>query len=515
MPEQNPFPARNRHCEKCIGSSEQCQFSERFLQIIWNEKLLTANLRCCDGTALRIVSVGTWNNAAGPDFSRAALLFDAQLSRGDVEIHRYSSDWLRHGHQNDPAYDKVILHVVWQHDLPPEKTPGQLKTLEIRHYLLPSWQRLLSDVEEAFYPYARQVPPGSCALQWALLDNGNVQRLLQSAALARFASKKDRFLRRSVEAGFSQNLYQEFFAGLGYANNRLPFYSLAKAANLKLLSSFSKPEQRQAILFGLAGLLPDPTREKVLPEFREYLGRCWHYWWESGLQALDLTWQRSGGRPCNSCQRRLQAGFLWLEKVQYDPEAWLLGITGHVSTTKQLLNCLLEFPEGDSLWRNSKDFSSRLHPESALLGKSRARDLVLNVLLPAIAARAEQKDGENSPMALLALQAWMELPPGQDNHLFREACHRFLVPPSRAKEILKKAYHQQGLLDIYQNFCLALSHDCFSCPFISAPSSAHEQAAVNTELLSGDIRGGIRGEENDQPGDFLRGSETPQGDSLE
>ena len=140
---------------------------------------------------------------------------------------------------------------------------------------------------------------------------------------------------------------------------------------------------------------------------------------------------------------------------------------------------------------------------------------VLNVLLLCIAARAEQKDGESAPLALLARQAWLELPPGQDNHLFREACHRFLVPPSRAKEILKKAYHQQGLLDIYQNFCLALSHDCFSCPFISAPSSAHEQATINTELLPGDIRRGIRGEENDQPGDFLRSSEAPQGDPLE
>ncbi|MDD3953760.1 MAG: DUF2851 family protein [Lentisphaeria bacterium] len=471
MAEQNRLPAPDRPCEKCTGSNEQCQFSERFLQIIWNEKLLTANLHCSDGTALRIVSGGSWNNAAGPDFSRAVLLFDAQLSRGDVEIHRYSSDWFRHGHQSDPAYDEVILHVVWQNDLPPEKMPGPLKTLEICHHLLPSWQRLLSDVEEAFYPYARQVPPGSCALQWALLDNHNLQRLLQSASLTRFAGKKQRFQRRSAEAGFSEGLYQEFFAGLGYANNRIPFHCLAEKATLKLLAGYPKPEQRQAILFGLAGLLPDPTRETLLPEFRPLLDHSWQYWWESGLQGLNLTWQQNGGRPYNSCQRRLQAGFLWLEKVQYDPGIWLQKIMRQARNTKQLLSELLDFPKGDPLWCNSKDFAHRLQPGAALLGKARARDLVLNVLLPAAAAWAEQEEGEYSPGRKLIEQAWLELPPGQDNHLFREACHRFLVPPSRAREILKKAYHQQGLLDIYQNFCLALDHDCTNCPFISESSS--------------------------------------------
>ncbi len=444
MPEQNLSQAQTRHSEKCTGSSEQCQFSERFLQIIWNEKLLISNLHCSDGSLLRIVSGGSWNNASGPDFSRAVLLFGSQLVRGDVEIHRYASDWFRHGHQSDPAYDQVILHVVWKNDLAPEKSPLQLKTLELCEQLLPSWQRLLSDVEEAFYPYARQVPPGSCALQWALLDNRNVRRLLQTAALARFAGKCQSFRRRSAEAGFSQTLYEELFAGLGYANNRVPFHALAENATLQLLEGLDKAEKRQAILFGLAGLLPDATREKVLPEFRHLLDQLWQYWWESGLQGFPLAWQQSGGRPCNSCQRRLQAGFLWLEKVHYDPGAWLQGIIRQARTPKQLLNGLLDFAKGDTLWQNSKDFAHRLQPGAALLGKERARDLVLNVLLPAAAAWAEQEEnaGENSPMLTLARQAWLEVPPGQDNHLLREACHRFLVPPSRAREILKKAYHQ-------------------------------------------------------------------------
>jgi hypothetical protein len=490
MSEQTSFPGTGRTLEKCTGSSEQCQFSERFLQIIWNEKLLTRGLRCLDGSSLRIVSGGVWNGAAGPDFRQAALLFDSQLCRGDVEVHRYSSDWFRHGHHCDPAYAQVILHVVWQNDLPPGKMPASMRTLTICQHLLPSWQRLLSDVEEAFYPYARQVPAGSCALQWALLDNRNVQSLLQSAALARFTGKKQRFERQSAEVGFSQALYQELFAGLGYANNRVPFHSLAEKASLKLLKAYQSAEKRQAVLFGLAGLLPDPTREKVLPEFRDLLDRLWSHWWESGLKGLRLDWCRVGGRPCNSSQRRLQAGFLWLEKVHCDPGAWLQKAVGRARNAKQLLSLLLDFPKGDDIWCNCKDFSHRLRPKSALLGSTRARELAMNVLLPAAAGWVEQEEGEDSPTLDLIHQAWLELPPGQDNHLLREAAHRFLLPPSRAKEILKKAYHQQGLLDIYQNFCLALANDCSSCPFISDTAqavSAHEESTIDTELLSSDI----------------------------
>lgn len=456
MPAQYHSPEPEGQCEKCIGSNEQCQFSERFLQIIWNEKMLIPDLHCSDGSSLRIVCSGNWNTAAGPDFSHAVLLVDSELRRGDVEIHRRSSDWFRHGHQHDPAYQQVILHVVWQNDLPPDKVSDKLKTLEISQHLLPSWQRLLSDVEEAFYPYARQVPPGSCALQWALLDNQNVSRVLQTAALARFAGKAQRLWRQCAESGFSQTLYQEIFAGLGYANNREPFRFLAENARLTLLQRFPDLAQRRAVLFGLAGLLPDPTREPVLPEFEQLLQEYWHYWWGSGLQNLKPGWQRGGGRPYNSCQRRLQAGVLWLEKVHYDPGCWLKQLLRQAQTCKQLLICLLDFPGGDSLWQNSRDFAHALHPAAVLLGQDRARDLVMNVLLPLAAVWAEQEEGEHSAMAKLARQAWLELPPSQENHLLKEACHRFLLPPSRAREILKKAYHQQGLLDIYQNFCLAL-----------------------------------------------------------
>jgi len=89
-----------------------CQFNERFLQIIWNERHLAPALTTVSGQALQVISPGVWNVSGGPDFRGASLVIAGRLLHGDVEIHRRSSDWQRHGHQQDPAYNGVILHAV-------------------------------------------------------------------------------------------------------------------------------------------------------------------------------------------------------------------------------------------------------------------------------------------------------------------------------------------------------------------------------------------------------------------
>ena len=136
-------------------------FSERYLQIIWNERLLCAAPRCQDGRTLRIVSGGLWNRGKGPDFQGAALLLGDQLRRGDVELHRLASEWFAHGHHQDPAYSGVILHVVWEDDLDGRAQRTGLPTLELKSQLQRDWEKFLLSVEAAFYPHAREIPPGA------------------------------------------------------------------------------------------------------------------------------------------------------------------------------------------------------------------------------------------------------------------------------------------------------------------------------------------------------------------
>ena len=86
---------------------------EQLLQYVWKHKILPLEcLETTDGKALEIIDPGLHNRNAGPDFFNAKLRIGNTMWVGNVEIHDHSKDWYRHGHDSDPAYDNVILHVV-------------------------------------------------------------------------------------------------------------------------------------------------------------------------------------------------------------------------------------------------------------------------------------------------------------------------------------------------------------------------------------------------------------------
>ena len=107
-----------------------------------------------------------------------------------------------------------------------------------------------------------------------------------------------------------------------------------------------------------------------------------------------------------------------------------------------------------------RDFTRTIAPAAELLGRSRQTDLFANILLPFLYGIA----GEETREGQLARESWLLLPVGQDNSLSREAELRFFQPPSRGRELIRSCATQQGLLNIYQNFCQALANDCSTCP---------------------------------------------------
>lgn len=460
MPENDE---KRQHIEY-TAKNAKWQLRERFLQIIWNENNLVADLRCTDGTVLRLVSGGIWNNEAGPDFRQALLLMDGEPVRGDVEIHRNASDWFHHGHQDNPEYANVILHVVWHDDCSGRAPLPGLKTLELCHFLLPSWRRMLEQVEAEFYPQARMVPSGSCAVRWILTDDWKVRELLEEAALGRLSVKGQRILRRAEEVGADQAVYEAFFSALGYRHNREAFCQLARETPLDFLEKLADFATRRAVLWGRAGLLPDVTRDDVLPEFVPEVQKYWQLWWKADGVRLVLPWRLRSGRPFNSRERRLEAGLLWLEKTAYRPAEWLKRRGTGPVTPEVLAKLLLDFPAGSQDWQGIRDFRHRMHPAAKLLGSERALDIVLNVSLPFLFALGEAGEISASRLEVIR-QVYQALCLAQDNSLIREASRRFFIPPSRARIILRKACHQQGLIALYQQFCLALDNDCSNCPF--------------------------------------------------
>ena len=465
MNEESYSNLQDCHCGvRFVFEREACPFSEKFLQVIWNERRLSLELHTEDGQELKILSPGTWNVSAGPDFTSAALLLDGHLVTGDVEIHRLSSDWNRHGHSDDNLYDGVVLHVVWQDDAPPIREG--VRTLVLSRHLHPEWRRLLWDLEDACYPYARQVPLGDCALRWAMSSDERVMELLESAGLSRFTSKSSAMMRHAADCGQEQALYEAIFESLGYKNNRSQFLQIARGVPLSTLLSLKSDKERIALLFGYSGLLPDTTRDTVLQELQATVSELWDCWWGLGFPSeTRIQWNNAGTRPYNSPFRRLAAGIEMLQATSFHPAEWLLQQASLATSSKDLLKRFDALASADSPWRPYRDFCHKIMPPANLIGRPRLLDMLANVFLPFLHGLQGAMDStkESSP----ARELFMRLPLSQDNRMFKEAVQRFLMPPSRTADLIKTACHQQGMLDIYKNFCIALDNNCQFCPFAS------------------------------------------------
>ena len=124
---------------------------EDFLHYIWkHKKFQFQNLQTTAGEIVFITSVGQHNFNSGPDFFNAQLKIGDQLWAGNVEIHIKSSDWFLHNHEQDRAYDNVILHVVWEHDTEVfRKDNSPIPTLQIKDFIelstLNNYQKLFSN----------------------------------------------------------------------------------------------------------------------------------------------------------------------------------------------------------------------------------------------------------------------------------------------------------------------------------------------------------------------------------
>lgn len=136
---------------------------EELLHFIWQQKFLLSwkNLKTQTGETIVILYPGNINNNSGPDFFNAKIKINDDIWVGNVEIHIKSSDWFRHQHQHDPAYENVILHVVFEDDaeLPiptielksiiPESILSVYKTLQLKTHRVPC-QKILT-LPDALY----------------------------------------------------------------------------------------------------------------------------------------------------------------------------------------------------------------------------------------------------------------------------------------------------------------------------------------------------------------------------
>ena len=140
---------------------------ESEMQSAWDRLPNGVPLRLNDGSEAVILSHGIWNMEAGPDFLNAKIMRNGRIMRGDIELHRKSSDFIRHGHLEDAAYNDVILHVVSEDDLAGDPS-APLRELPV-FIIMKSSRR--------FLPILRKVPVVACSRSWRMRSSVPFSRM--------------------------------------------------------------------------------------------------------------------------------------------------------------------------------------------------------------------------------------------------------------------------------------------------------------------------------------------------
>ena len=220
---------------------------EEFIYYLWENRLLTNDLRTLDGDAITVLSVGNRNYDSGPDFLNARIKIGNTLWVGHVEIHVNASDWFRHGHQNDDTYKNVILHVVYCNDT----QRLQIPTIEIKGKFDESiYVRYNGFIRSRRWIPCEKLIAGIQQFTWlSWLERIVVERLEVEV--------KDVFSKLAANHyDWEEALYQRIMHYCGLKVNNEAFERLAMLLPLNILRKhIDNPLQIEAMFFGCAGFL--------------------------------------------------------------------------------------------------------------------------------------------------------------------------------------------------------------------------------------------------------------------
>ena len=394
---------------------------EIVLHYIWEHCLWAGYAQqTTDGRSVEILSVGEHNRDAGPDYSHARVRIDGKEWVGNIELHVCASDWVKHRHHLDKAYNSVILHVVRTADKPIYNAQGELvPQCELQY---PSDQDYLSGLFQA----AQQMDSGlsrvGCAEQLlhdpGLLTDGWRKTLLHKRLECKRASIER--LLEITKGSWEHALYISLARNFGFHTNSLPFEQLAINTPLSYLQKHRNSLfQLTALLMGQAGLLDGlQVTGDGLRMAKEYAFLRTKF----SLTPMDPTlWKHARLRPQNSPELRIRQ----FAQLLYQSES--------------LLSKILD-----------RQDLKELVPLFEVVGRSSIDILLINTVIPYKYAYARYRNNAQEAEKALAL---MEQIAPENNTIIRQ--WRIL-----GQEV-KNAADSQALLHLYQNYCQ--HHECINC----------------------------------------------------
>lgn len=351
--------------------------TEELLQYIWNQKHFPpTGLVTTSGEPVEVIDTGLHNRDAGPDFFNARVKIGETTWAGNVEIHQKSSDWRNHKHQNDSAYDSVILHVVAKADGTVVRKNGE----EIPCMVLPVDEKL-----EKNYHYLRDsndwIP---CAKKFPVVDPFIIRIGMHAIMVGRLQGKLQQVdeALSQTKGNWNEAFYRLLARNFGFNVNAMPFEMLAKSLRLTILGKHRKNlVQLEALLFGQAGMLkeevPDDPYHHSLK--KEYAFLAAKY----GLKAMEShLWKFMRLRPVNFPTIRI-AQFAALVNQSHSLFSYILDC-GSLTIIKKLFTA-----KASEYWDNHYTFNKLSKGDQKRLGESAINTIVINTVVPFLFAYGE------------------------------------------------------------------------------------------------------------------------------
>lgn len=403
---------------------------ERLMQYVWQHRLwLACDMRTTAGEPVDVLDTGLLNTNAGPDFFNAKIRIADRTWVGNVEIHVRASDWHRHGHDSDHAYDSVILHVVGEADTQICRPDGQpIPTVVLP--CAPDFHKRYADLVN------RPLENLACAAEIPSVDKIYLSDWIQSLAFERLQNKAQRIhdLAGSEGGDWSYAVWVTLARALGFGTNAEPFERLALSLPLRTLRKHADSLLSvESLIFGMAGFLDDAPQEvypqRMLAEYR-FLAAKFNL-----RQPSWLGWKMARMRPANFPHRRL-ATLAAIVHQGFTPGYKIFDVHT-LEQARELFDIILE-----GYWATRYQFGAGAAPSSRAFSPASLDGLVINVVAPALFAYGSTYGrGDMSATAIELLQQI----PAENNKIVRLFSDAGIEVPD--------AFTSQALIEARRQYC--------------------------------------------------------------
>lgn len=405
---------------------------EDFLHYLWRlRRFDSSHLQTTEGETIEIQQLGEHNNHAGPDFTNARVRIGETLWAGNVEMHLQASEWIKHQHQNDKAYDNVILHVVMEEDQIICRNNGErIPCLELKKHIAPKvatiYEKLIFN--EHWIPCQHHFNSVSEFTKNLWLDRLLVERLEQKteAIEQRLEQSKN---------DWEQTFYEFLARNFGVKVNAIPFELLAKTTPIRTTIAKHKNNlhQIEALLFGQAGLL-EVTFEDAYPLSLQKEYRFLQKKYQLTPIKSEL-WKFMRMRPANFPSIRIAQ----LATLIYQSSALFSKLleVENITQIEQLFQVKLS-----DYWLNHYVFDKESTQRNKTLGKNTIHLFIINTIAPFLflyGKRHAKADFQDRALRLL------EALSPEKNSIIKKWKDLGLRPDS--------AYQTQALLQLKNEYC--------------------------------------------------------------